>query len=215
MDREIRILEGNVHGIDLKFIDLKTSGTVGCVFTELQRNDYGFEEITLNEDDVLIDVGANVGMVSIYVKKKFNCKVIAFEPVTINLKHFKENILLNGLKLNDFEIHNTAITSVEGDTITIGTPDYNTGGSSIFHTCSDINSICKTETLNKYIGKECSYLKIDVEGAEYEIIPSIINDLNKCKHIAVEAHRFFHSQNPDELKKLIKANYNGKLFFVV
>jgi hypothetical protein len=121
---ETRIVEGVVYNIPLAFKDLKASGTADCVFTELIRNDYGLEEIKLSPNDTVIDIGANIGMFSIYVKKKFGCRVIAFEPVPINFEHFKENILLNGLELSDFELHNTAITDVEGGVIYIGTPEY-------------------------------------------------------------------------------------------
>jgi len=209
MEKIIRL--GIVHGIELKFIDLKSSGTVDCVFTELQRDDYGLEQIQLSPEDVIIDVGANVGMFSIYAKKKFNCKVIAFEPVPLNFENFKENIKLNGLSLEDFELHNTAITSIEGDIIEIGTPDYNTGGSSIFHK-GNIISKCLTEKLNKYITNSCKYLKIDTEGAEYDIVPNIIDKINIFSYIGIEYHRFNSSQNPLELHSLLKEHFKGKIF---
>jgi hypothetical protein len=208
---ETKIFEGSVGGIDLKFRDLIKSGTPSCVFTELQRDDYGLEQIYLSKDDVVIDIGANIGMFSIYVKKKFNCKVIAFEPVPLNFEHFKKNIELNGLSLNDFEIYNTAITSTDNQIIKIGTPPYNSGGSSIFYQC-DIISECKTETLHKYINEKCAYLKIDTEGSEYDIIPSIINYLNKFKYIGIEYHTFMNSHNPLELHNLIISNFKGQIF---
>lgn len=202
---------GIVNGIELKFVDLKSSGTVDCVFTELQRDDYGLEQISLSPEDVVIDIGANIGMFSIYVKKKFNCKVIAFEPVPLNFEHFKENIKLNGLELNDFELHNTAITEEEDGVIEIGTPEYNTGGSSIFHKC-DIISKCPTERLHKYITENAAYLKIDTEGGEYKIIPDIADSLNYFSYIGIEYHRFNSSQSPLELHNLLKSKFKGKIF---
>ena len=208
---ETKIFEGSVGGIDLKFRDLIKSGTPSCVFTELQRDDYGLEQVELSSDDVILDIGANIGMFSIYAKKKFGCKVVSFEPVPINFENFKHNIELNGLSVNDFELHNIAISSKEGEVIKIGTPDYNTGGSSIFHTC-DIISECSTETLHKYIKEACVYLKIDTEGAEYDIIPSIITDLNKFKYIGIEYHTFKSEHSPANLHNLIKSNFKGRIF---
>ncbi len=92
-----KIFSGIVNDIRLDFIDLVDSGTPSCVFTELQRDDYGLEQIYLSKDDIVIDIGANIGMFSIYVKKKFNCKVIAFEPVPLNFEHFKKNITLEAI----------------------------------------------------------------------------------------------------------------------
>jgi len=208
---ETRIVEGMVYGIPLMFKDLKASGTADCVFAELVRNDYGLEGIELSPNDTVIDIGANIGMFSIYVKKKFGCRVIAFEPVPLNFEHFKENILLNGLELSDFELHNIAITDIEGGVVYIGTPEYNTGGSSIYHKC-DIQNACKTEILHKYIDNTCKYLKIDTEGGEYSIIPSILGELNKFKYLGIEFHKFTHEHSPIDLYNSIEANFNGTIF---
>jgi FkbM family methyltransferase len=208
---ETKIFEGSINGIDLKFIDLTGSGTPSCVFNELQYDYYGLNQVYLSENDTVIDIGANIGMFSIYVKKKFNCNIIAFEPVLLNFEHFKKNIELNGLSLDDLELHNTAIASIGEQIINIGTPMHNSGGSSIFYYC-DTMSECKTETLHKYINKTCTYLKVDTEGAEYDIIPSIINDLNKFKYIGIEYHTFNSDHNPTDLHNLIKSNFQGKVF---
>ncbi len=208
---ETIIRQGTVHGVNLKFKDLKSSGTVDCVFTELQRDDYGLEQITLSPDDVVIDIGANIGMFAIYVKKKFNCKVIAFEPVPLNFEHLKENIELNGLSLSDFELHNTAITDEDGGVIEIGTPEYNTGGSSIFHRC-DVISKCPTERLSKYITPKSVYLKIDTEGGEYKIVPDILDQVNNFSYIGIEYHKFNSLQSPLELHNLLKSTFKGIIF---
>lgn len=49
--------------------------------------------------DVLVDIGANVGVYSIYaaLKTKRQCRVYAFEPDVRNLDTLNSNILLNGL----------------------------------------------------------------------------------------------------------------------
>lgn len=208
---ETKIVSDVVNGISLTFKDLKSSGTVECVFAELSRNDYGLESIQLSENDVVLDVGANVGMFSIYVKKKFNCRVISFEPVSLNFNHFKENILLNGLSLEDFEIHNVAITSKDNDVINIGTPHYNTGGSSIFHTCENVQQ-CNTQTLDKYITDDCKYIKIDTEGGEYDIIPSIIDRISNVSYIGIEYHKYNSSQNPETLHNLLLSRFKGTIF---
>lgn len=206
-----KIRSRTINGISLQIKDLEISGTTDFVFNEMENNVYGLESIELLPTDIIIDVGANVGIFSIYAKKKFGCKIIAFEPVPLNFEHFKENILLNDLKLSDFELNNIAITNVDNGQIEIGTPFYNTGGSSIFHTCENI-SICKTETLHKYLSPNCKYLKIDVEGSEYCIIPSIINELSFFSYIGIEYHKFLDAHDPKSLHKKIQSCYNGKIF---
>ena len=86
-----------IGGIELSFKDLAESNTVPFVFGELENDYYGLEQIRLSPEDTVIDIGANVGMFSIYVKKKFGCKVIAFEPTSFQLGLLKDNVELNNL----------------------------------------------------------------------------------------------------------------------
>lgn len=212
---ETKIFSDFIKEMPFQFMDLSSSHTVPCVFKELNNNIYGLEDIILTENDVVIDVGANVGMFSIYVKKKFNCKIIAFEPVPINFNHFLKNIGLNGLKVSDFELHNSAISSKEGDVLKIGVPTNNTGGSSSFHGNSSLAFDCPTETLFKYFSKDCKYLKMDCEGGEYEIIPSILKELNRFSYLGIEYHVFSGAktlQDVSDLDKLIRENFEGKIF---
>tara|TARA_Y100000768_G_C23962839_1_gene676296 strand:+ start:417 stop:1235 length:819 start_codon:yes stop_codon:yes gene_type:complete len=54
----------------------------------------------LNEGDVYFDIGANVGVFSIYPAKRFDdIKVFSFEPEASNLAYLKENIIEN--KISD------------------------------------------------------------------------------------------------------------------
>jgi FkbM family methyltransferase len=200
-----------ICGIELSFEDVAESFTVPYVFEELESDYYGLEKVELSSNDTVLDVGGNVGMFSIYVKKKFGCRVIAFEPVPMNFEQFKKNMVLNGLSPDDIELHNVAITDVEGGEINIGTPLYNTGGSSMFHQ-TDTMSTCKTETLGKYITNDCKYLKIDCEGGEYAIIPNILEQINQFSYIGIEYHTFNNEQNIDVLSKMLKDAFKGIIF---
>lgn len=52
----------------------------------------------LSEGDTYFDIGANVGVFSIYPAKKFdNIQVFSFEPEASNLAYLKENIIENGI----------------------------------------------------------------------------------------------------------------------
>jgi FkbM family methyltransferase len=197
--------------IEFKFMDIDDSVTVPYVWNEILKNFYGLNQIELSSEDLVIDVGANVGMFSIYVKKKFNCKVISFEPVPQNIENFKKNIELNGLNISDFEIYQTAISNKDGDIIKIGTPVKNSGGSSVFE-IGQFSNDCETQSLKKYLVEGCSYLKIDCEGCEYSVIPDILEDLNNVKFIGIEYHSYNSSQNAIELNKTVNEYFKGKIF---
>jgi hypothetical protein len=49
---------------------------------------------------ILWDIGANVGIYSVYAAKARGCKVIAFEPSVFNLELLARNIFINELKNN-------------------------------------------------------------------------------------------------------------------
>jgi FkbM family methyltransferase len=52
----------------------------------------------LQADDVLFDVGANIGLYSLYAARRHRTmRVVAFEPEYANLHLFRDNIVLNGL----------------------------------------------------------------------------------------------------------------------
>ena len=53
-----------------------------------------------SKDKYLFDIGANLGVYSIYYAKKFNAKVFAFEPSFKNLEIMARNIRLNSLQEN-------------------------------------------------------------------------------------------------------------------
>ena len=52
------------------------------------------------KNKVMFDIGANMGVYSIFYAKKFNSKVFAFEPSIRNLDLLTRNITLNGLEKN-------------------------------------------------------------------------------------------------------------------
>ena len=210
---KLKLINDQVHGIDLTFLDSENCFTVQEVFLELKNNIYGLEDINLSHNDVVIDVGANVGMFSIYVNKKFGCKIIAFEPVKQNYDNFVRNILLNKLNPDDFEIYNYAVTDKSGDVVKIGIQEWNLGGSSMFYANHLNNETATTVDLNDYITTDCKFLKLDCEGAEYYILPSIMDKINVFDYIGIEFH-FIENSEFDGYKshELLRKVFKGKLF---
>jgi FkbM family methyltransferase len=210
-ESKLRLITDEVHGITMSFMDGLNSWTVSEVFEELRNNPYGIDDANLSKDDILIDVGGNIGMFSIYAHIKYGCKIIAFEPIKENLDNFKRNILINNLNIDYFELHNSAISSEEGTFIKLGKFEHNSGGSSQFYNYVSNYEVCKTETLHKYINDKTKFLKLDCEGSEYEIIPSIMDKLNNFKYIGIEYHNV-NEKTPYELHEKIKDVFKGKLF---
>ncbi len=55
---------------------------------------------SLPKESILWDIGANIGLYSVYAAKRKNCIVFAFEPSVFNLEFLARNISLNDLQEN-------------------------------------------------------------------------------------------------------------------
>src|SRR5262245_250736 len=78
----------DIRGITLAAYDEVGSESVDRVAEELMRDDYGFERIPFEAGDVVIDIGAHVGLVSSYLAKRWPfLRVQAFEPHPTNYRN--------------------------------------------------------------------------------------------------------------------------------
>jgi FkbM family methyltransferase len=197
--KEIRIFNERIS-----FYDHKKSNSVYWIQDELNE-EYNLNKLTINDNDVIIDIGAHVGVVSTYLAKANpNCKIYSFEPTSNTFHCLSKNIIKNEIK--NVKIFNTAITS-DGRDVIMNMPIGNTGGSSLLYEPSSgfyyknsvkslpinnvIEDILKTENTDKI-----KLLKIDCEGAEYDIIKNIKPELfSKIENIIGE----FHTINGDEV----------------
>jgi len=141
------------------------------------------------KDAVVIEIGAQIGFLTIPVAKKAK-RVYAYEPVPENFEMLNKNVNLNNLQDKIFT-RKVAIGSKNGE-ITIYISDKNTGGHSIYKKGSKKITVpmitLKKIFENEHL-KKCFFMKIDVEGAEYEILyntPKSI--LNKIENLYVEYH---------------------------
>ena len=148
------------------------------------------------ENSTLYDIGANIGLYSIYAAKTKNCSVNAFEPCFFNTDYLAKNIYKNSLhkNINIFPIVLGDINQL----ISFNTPNTMSGNAlSQANFKSSANSFaaeciynlpCFTlDIIIKYFKlKQPDYLKIDVDGAELEILKGSKVTLKKVKSILIE-----------------------------
>lgn len=53
---------------------------------------------SFTEEETLFDIGANIGVYTLYASKSSRCNVIAFEPESQNFSRLTQNIYRNGIK---------------------------------------------------------------------------------------------------------------------
>ncbi len=171
----------------------------------------------------LYDIGANVGIYSIYYAKKFDSDVIAFEPSYKNLNLFSQNIKLNKLEKNICLIPNPISSNfVISDFFQL---DSTAGAAAATFNDGDMkNTFINNGKFNneskminyKTLGLSIDYLisqelirppnliKIDVDGNELDIIEGLNETIKKTDDLSIliETRGKTHQKIEENLKKL-------------
>lgn len=144
----------------------------------------------INKGNRVIDVGANVGGYSIIAGLK-GADVFAFEMDPANVQRLERNKELNSL---DFEIVDKAVYD---SNTTIKAKMEGSGGSNLREGSTEVQTV----VLDDYIDTKVDLVKIDVEGAEMNVLKGMRRILEKYEPILyVEVH-------DEALKEL---NYSSK-----
>ena len=172
---------------------------------------------SFDENSCLVDVGANIGIYSLYAAKKKH-SVLAFEPESLNFACLNLNIMDNDLKdyisaypisLND----NNDISFLNLRTMKFG------GSGSTFGNCLDEHGntfdpiykqgsiACKLDDIIKKKNFQADYVKIDVDGNELSVLKGMPELLKspKLKSICIELHP--GTASGKEIIDLLKINF--------
>lgn len=202
----------NIDNNLFHFQDSILSESVNIIAHELNNNEYDFN-IGFKEGDIVIDIGANVGMVSILLAKKFPfLKIYSFEPLKENYDNFIKNIELNNIPKGVITAENKAVTK-DGRLITMSINSANKGGSSTTDVISvnsimtkensQVESITLEEIFKKYNINKLKLLKIDCEGSEYEILYNAnTNLLKNIENLRGEFHENKNLTDEYDIDKL-------------
>lgn len=205
------IFETTISELSFLFQDTLTSYTVPAVANELNNSEYNFKNINFSAGDLVIDIGANVGIISIYLAKKYPfLKIYAFEPVKRNYDNLIKNIKLNNIPDGTIITENKAVT-MDGRRIKMNFDIRNSGGSfgedikdqQNVNIKSSVDSISLNDIFQKYSITNLKLLKIDCEGFEYEILHNTkIENLKNIHAIRGEFHN--KNKNSNDAQELLK-----------
>ncbi len=157
-----------------------------------------------NQTLYIIDCGANIGLSILYFKRKFpQCKIVAFEADKKIFSLLEKNIETFGF--DNINLINSAVWSE--DTYLDFSADGALGGriSNIGEKVLPSSSI-KAVALRPFLeNTKVDFLKIDIEGAEYEVLLSCREVLKNVDRLFVEYHSVPNGEQfLSELLQIIK-----------
>ncbi|WP_392532249.1 FkbM family methyltransferase [Nostoc sp. C117] len=207
------------------FGEMETEFIYREIFIEQQYLQHG---ITINDNDCIFDVGANIGLFSIFLSQlRKPLKILAFEPIkpifevleaNINL-HSIDNVSLQNYGLGSENILEQVFTfypNLAGNSTArpweklaqreLMKVEYNQEIEEHCFQSQEIKGEIKTlsSVINSLAIESIELLKIDVEGEEYEVLRGINqNDWSKIKQIVLEVHDI--ENRIDKIKTLLES----------
>jgi FkbM family methyltransferase len=171
-------------------------------------------------DGVFWDIGANVGIYSIYCAKKHpRMRVIAFEPSVMNLELLAKNIAINDVEtqvsifpvalfqqsgINEFSLGNFD----RGGALSAFGVDFGFDGKSINKAISyNTIGVSMDDAISIFNIESPNYIKIDVDGIEHIILrggPTILKN-SSMTSLLVEVNDNFEEQR-DEIVKILSSS---------
>ncbi len=139
---------------------------------------------------VVIDIGAHIGTFSVSTAVRYpNSRVYSYEPLKANYDLLVSNV--EGNHLNRVFPKMVAVSGKKG-TAVLHVSSENTGGHSMFYsggTEVKIETIPLAEVFSSNGLSRCDLLKMDCEGAEYDILFSAPDEvLKSIRNMVLEYH---------------------------
>jgi FkbM family methyltransferase len=212
-----RVVDVNHEGCDLKFV-APNSLCYWRAKTFSTKEPETLEWIdSIPKNNTLWDVGANIGLYSVYAAKKRNCRVWSFEPSVFNLELLARNIFINGLTeevcivpmaLSDrlgFSKMRLTTTTLGGALSTFG-QDFGWDGK-VIRQVFEFKTIglSMEDAMQKLAIPIPDYIKMDVDGLEHFILRGGSAILSGIKGILIEVNDDFNEQAEQCLKLLVEA----------
>ena len=175
-------------------LDLRDDVQRSIFFGLYEREELALLRKYIRPGDVVVDVGANVGFHTCHLARQVGPRghVYAFEPEPRNIERLTNNVGLNGFT-DRVSIHPVALSHEDGSARFFRASDDHSGWGSLNRYGEHVDHIeVETRTVDSLIEreglKEVALLKVDVEGADFDVYRGAAKALTKrvFRHIMAE-----------------------------
>jgi len=142
---------------------------------------------TDKKDPIIIDCGSNIGLGLLRFKQQYpNAELHAFEADDVICNILKKNIEKN--QLSGIHVHNEAVW-IKDETLHFASEGADGGQIAENNEgTKPVNGIDLNRFLQRF--EHIDFLKIDIEGAEIQLLPHIASQLHKVDKLFVEFHSY-------------------------
>ena len=192
---------------DCVFLVRRRSNDLFHVMPYYEEEIWHFMKSIVKKGDVCIDVGAHIGTYTIPLARLVGQKgmIIAVEPLPMNISILKRNIKVNNLS-NIVVIGKAAYN--ERGRLRLSWNPLRTGMSTTvldrgFSNFIEVEADCLDEMVANILHKpEIRLLKVDVEGAEIEVLQGAISVLRRTSYVMVEVRSVTYGEVRELLNSL-------------
>ena len=189
-----------------------------AIFHEVYNlNDYAkIDGVKVQEKDIVVDLGGNIGMFTRYAHHMGASKIITFEPDRRYFKILKQNAPKNTILFN-------AAIGDKLDKLTLTESDH-LGGSNLW--CEknpllsqyDVNVYTLDYIIKTGLIPKIDFLKVDIEGSEIMALNGISDEnLKNIRNIVVEYHhehlKFDEQLRNNFIERLTNLGFNSYVLF--
>ena len=205
------------NGLTIELSD--DTDDISTVFIVFVKRDYG----KLNAD-VVLDVGANIGLFSLYCAAEGVGKVYSFEPSKDSYEILVRNIARNGFE--DIVVPcKKAVTSVGGATVKFNAQSsvLNKIGEVTDNNYDLVETVSLSDIIAEFRLEIIDLIKMDIEGGEYDVAYNLdLSTAEKIREFRMEYHEgnsdslTVHFENLGFRKTLLtrESDMVGNIFFV-
>jgi FkbM family methyltransferase len=138
----------------------------------------------------IIDGGANIGLTTLYFKRLYpQCEITAFEADQQIFSILQRNLCRSGYE--NVEVICRALAAIDGPMSFMAEGSY---AGRLARPQDQTSDAVQAVRLRPYLSRHVNLLKLNIEGAETDVLRDCADLLKNVDNLVAEYHSFFHEQ---------------------